>query len=388
MPPKFDFPSRDTALWLPMSLDPANPFSLWSANALTLVGRLREGRDIGTARQETRTLIPTFRDLFPFYLKMPDGYGADAAVHPLHEEVVGDVRTELLILLTAIGAVLLILCVNVANLLLARGISRDRELVTRAALGAGRGRLIRQLLAEKYRRRSAVGRDRNDRVAGMPAHASGIPLPAELPRIEEIQLDTRVLLFALGVSIATGLAFGLLPAIRTTREGHGLLARGTGGALVEGREGRLTSGLAALQFSLAVVLVVSAALLLQSLWNLTAVDPGFQIEGLVSARIAPSGSPDELNDDLLTRLEDVPGVVSTAVATSVPFGNDAMRVGFGIEGGPEAGNVPTVADVAVGISAGYLKTMGIPLLEGRRFTETDGPGSAPVALVTRSLART
>jgi hypothetical protein len=231
MPPTFDFPSRETALWLPANLDPADPRNLWGANAWTIIGRVREGRDLRQARQDTRALIPTFGDLFPWYLEMPEGYGADAAVRPLHEEIVGDVRAELLILLAAIGAVLLILCVNVANLLLARGISRDRELVTRAALGAGRGRLIRQMLSENVAvalLSGAVGT-----IASLACLRVLVAfLPGDLPRIEEIQIDGRVLLFALSVSIATGLAFGLLPAIRTTREGHGLLTRGTGGTRV------------------------------------------------------------------------------------------------------------------------------------------------------------
>lgn len=385
MPPGFTFPSRETALWLPMSIEPSNNFNMWGANAWSIVGHLRPEASLTAARREIHALIPAIGQLFPPYLSLPENYIAAIPVSPLSEQIVGGVRPELMILLAAIGTVFLILCVNVANLLLARGVGRYRELRTRATLGARRGRLIRQLLVENITASVVAG------IAGALLAFALVRilvafLPADLPRVDEVRVDSRVLLFALGLSITAGLVFGLLPAFRAARS-NATTMRVTGSLGASLGESRISGLLVSLEFALALALVVSASLLVQSLWNLSHVDPGFRPDRLVSARIAPPSSPDVLNEDLLARLSSTSGVVSTAIGTSVPFGNDAFTLGFGIEGHDGSDSNPTIADGAVAITPGYLTTVGIPLVEGRAFDDSDRADTMPVALVSQSLAR-
>jgi putative ABC transport system permease protein len=387
MPPGFHFPIRNTALWFPHNIDPAN---LWAGNVATLIARLRDGRTVEQARSELRTMMPTFRQLIPWGRYM-DAYGRDADVTPLAESIVGGARRVLLVLLAAIGVVLLVLCVNVANLLLARGVAREREMVTRAALGARRARLARQVFAESLTVSIVSG------VLGVTLSVLSLRLivrwlPSDLPRIEQIGLDTRVVLFALAVSAACGLAFGLLPAVRATRAGRGLLARGAGGVVVEPHDRHVSSALAALQFALAVVLATSAVLLLQTLWNLTSVDPGFRPERLVTARVAPPGfaerSPTERDlfaRQLVDDLRAAPSAESVALATGLPFDQGLFNTVFQMEG--RSTTEMTAGATYLGVSPAYFETMGTPVVEGRPFAASDGPASPRVALISRQVAR-
>src|SRR6185503_13813580 len=288
MPRGFSFPSADVELWFPHNIDPAN---LWPGNVARQIARLRPGYTIEDARQELRALMPTFRDLIPWGASLRN-YGAQADVRSLTDVIVGEARPGLLVLLAAIGAMLLVVCVNVANLLLARGAARERELATRAALGAGRRRLVLQLLVENVTMATIAG------AVGLLLAAASLRvivafLPSDLPRVGEIGIDLRVALFSVGLSLVTGVAFGLLPALRVTRKGHSSLVRSAArGATVAAHEGRLTRALAAAEFALALVLVVAATLLVRSFWNLVTVDPGFSAEQLVAARVAPPGYQD------------------------------------------------------------------------------------------------
>jgi putative ABC transport system permease protein len=216
-------------------------------------------------------------------------------------------------------------------------------------------------------------------------------LPADLPRIEEIALDTRVVLFALAVSAACGLAFGLLPAVRATRAGRGLLARGAGGVVIEPHDRHVSSALAALQFALAVVLATSAVLLLQTLWNLTSVDPGFRPERLVTARVAPPGfgeqtpaERDLFSRQLLDELRAAPAD-SVALATGLPFDQGLFGTVFQIEG--RSATDMTAGATFLGVSSAYFDTMSVPVLEGRAFSAMDGPRSPRVVLVSRQIAK-
>lgn len=387
MPAGFEFPSRETTFWLPMSIEPSDNSTMWGANAWSIIGRLHSGISQDSARAEIHALIPTLSDQLPFYLELPEDAASGVPVRPLHDWIVGDVRGELLILLAAIGAVFLILCVNIANLLLARGLGRFRELSTRAMLGAGRGRLIRQLLVENIAV-SIIAGFAGALVAYALVQSVVAFLPADLPRIDEIGVDFRVLGLALTLAVVAGLVFGLLPALRVTDTGTALSSRATRGIQAGPHEGRISNILVSLEFSLALALVVSAALMVQSLWNLSRVEPGFHADGLISARIAPPSAPDELNSDLLDRLRSAPGVTSVAIGTSIPFGNDGFTLGFGIERRVESNDNPTIADAGVAVTSDYHSTLGIPLIDGRTFANTDRSDSAPVVLVSESLART
>ena len=390
MPADFHFPLRDTALWFPHNLTKGG---LWGGNVAKMIGRLRDGRTLTEARAEVQAIIPSLRDVIPWAKYVPS-YGKDADVEPLAESIVGGARRVLLVLLASIGVVVLVMCVNVATLMLARGVARDREMVTRAALGAGRGRLTRQVLVENLTVALASG------AIGVLAALACLKtfvrfLPADLPRLELIHLDARVVLFAISISTATGVAFGLLPALRASRVGRGLLVRGAGGVLVESRERRITSVLAALEFSLAVVLAVSAVLLLRSLWNLTAVDPGFTVERLVTARVSPPGfaqrdipSHHIFTEQLLDGLTAAPGVRSAAVANAIPFDAGLFGTIFQIEGRSDAHDrgQSSVNATYLGVSAGYFDTMNMPVIAGRAFTALDGISSPRVAMISRRLA--
>jgi putative ABC transport system permease protein len=392
MPPDFHFPLRDTALWFPHNMTTTD--DLWGGNIAKMIGRVNEGHTLGEARAELQTIILSLRKVIPWVQYAPS-YGKDANVEPLAESIVGGARRVLLVLLAAIGVVVLVLCVNVANLMLARGVARDREMVTRAALGAGRGRLTRQVLVENLTVASTSG------AIGVLTALVSLKtlvrfLPADLPRIELIQLDARVVLFALSISTATGVAFGLLPALRASRAGRGLLMRGAGGVVVESRERRITSVLAALEFSLAVVLAVSAVLLIRSLWNLTAVDPGFTVDRLVAARVSPPGftqrdipSRHLFAQQLLDSLGATPGVRSAAVANAIPFDAGLFGTLFQFEGraDPSGKGLLSAAANYLGVSADYFRTMDIPVIAGRPFTVQDGVGSPRVVIISRRIAK-
>ncbi len=387
MPPTFNFPAAATAFWFPHNLDPGG---YWGGNVATMIGRLRDGYEIDEAQAELRTLSAGFRELLPWaqFLPADNVYGADFEVRSLSDDIVGQARPVLLLLLAAIGTVLLVVCVNVANLLLARGAARERELATRAALGAARGRLVRQLLVENVTLAIVAG------AVGALASFATLQLvlallPPDLPRLTEIRIDLRVLAFALGASLATGIVFGLLPALRATRAGAALAARGTGAASIGAGESRLTRGLAAVELAFAVVLVVAATLLIRSLLNLTAVDPGFRTEQLVAARVSPPGFVDQnpgsrrqFIGELLERLDGAPGVESAAVASAIPFDVGLFGAGLEVEGGSDA-FTPTY----LGVSDSYIQTMGTALLEGRSLTAADRSGSQRVVVVSRSFAR-
>jgi predicted lysophospholipase L1 biosynthesis ABC-type transport system permease subunit len=255
--------------------------------------------------------------------------------------IVGEARPGLLVLLAGIGAMLLVVCVNVANLLLARGAARERELATRAALGAERRRLVRQLLVENVTVAVAAGIVGTLLASGL-VRAIVAFLPPDLPRVGEIGIDLRVAMFSAGLSLVTGVAFGLLPALRVTRRGHSSLVRSVArGTFVDTHEGRLTRALAAAEFALALVLVVAATLLARSFWNLMQVDPGFRTEQLVAASVAPPGfreaAPEQRHQfaaRLLERLEGAGGIEGAAVASSMPFDVGLFGAGFDVENPP------------------------------------------------------
>ena len=389
MPAGFNFPARNIALWFPHRIDPAN---LWAGNVAAMIGRLRPGHTVGQARAELRTLMPTYLEFIPWRRYLRD-YGSEADVQPFTESVVGGARRVLLVLLAAIGVVLLVLCVNVANLLLARGVARHREMATRAALGADRWRLARQVIVESLTVSTVSG------VAGVILAALSTRvvvglLPEDLPRIEEIGLDLRVVTCALVMSVAVGLAFGLLPALRATSAGRGLLARSSDPLVVDARERYVSGLLVALQFSMAVVLGSAAVLLLQSLGNLTAVNPGFRSERLVTARVAPPGFAQRdqtarflLAGQLLDELLATPAVESAALASALPFDQGLFGTVFRIEGRSAAGQPSAAGATYLGVTEGYFRTMGTPIIAGRDFNHEDGLTSPRVVMISERTAR-
>ena len=351
-----------------------------------VVARLRPGVTLAQARAE---LALIGRHLAEQYPKSNEGHGIVA--QPLQQELVGDVRSTLWLLLGAVSLVLLIACVNVASLLLARAVSRERELAMRVALGAGRGRLVRQCLTESAVLALTGG------ILGVVLAAVGIrPFlmfwPGSLPRAEEVQFDWHVLLFTVAAALLSGLFFGLAPALRAPV--HNLeLALRAGGRTVAGSPRRLHSGFVASEIALAVVLLVAAGMLGRTLLRLSYVDPGINVRNVLVTQVALSA--DAFTDpartraawqDMLDRVRTVPGVESVAVADIVPLEGDDEQVGYWTgPAAPPANQMPL--SLVNLITPGYLQVMGIPLRRGRFLNEQDRNGNQPVVVIDEVMAQ-
>ena len=391
MPSDFCFPSAESDLWVPLHLDPGNRDEYWHNDFMPVVGRLRPGANLVEARVDLRALRSYVLTIFPW--RMPDNWNAATTVIPLRQETVGEVRTKLLALLGVVGLILLIACANVANLLLARSTTRQKEIAVRAALGAGRWRIIRQLLTESVVAALAGGS------LGLVFAAGGLSLlkailPVGTPRLAEVALDGRVMGFTAALAVLTGLIFGSAPAVYASRAGlseslkTGWL-RSTGGV-----SGRLCSGIVAAEVALAVVVITGAGLLIRSFWRLIHVDPGFRTEQIVTARLTPNGSFCEepgrcvsFYNNLLTQAGGLPGVTDAAAINILPLSGSVSGSPTCIEDHPVAPGQPAPIAWQSAITPRYLHVMGIQLLKGRVFTEADGSEAPPVALVSASTAR-
>ena len=378
MPPGFAFPGK-TQAWTPMRIapDPGNTL------LRPVIGRLNPGVTPAQARAEFRTIAP--------HLSTDDGESLLSGILPLDELVVGDIRRPLEIFAGAILFVLLIACANVANLLLARGSVRTREIALRTALGAGRARVVRQLLTESIGLAVAGG-------AGgvllarwiVPALLALAP-EGRIPRLESIAIDWRVLAFALVISIVTGIAFGLAPAIRVTRT-TARESLSPSGRTFGPRHDRTRAVLVVVEIALALVLLAGAGLLLRSVLRLMSVDPGFRTDNVMAMSLdldgTPHSTPERMRDfhtRLLDRLSSIPGVVSAGAVNWRPIGDALIRGDFHIEGRPDPQDLTVVDKPAV--SPRYFTTMGVRLLRGREFTERDDAAAPGVAIVSRAVAR-
>jgi putative ABC transport system permease protein len=396
MPPGFRFPSSTVDFWVPVSLDPspANIGRYWGTGHLNVIARLRPGVSATRAQQEAVVLVDRARASFPW--RMPDEWGKGVTVVPLEQKVVGDVGALLLVLFGSVGVVLLIACVNVANLLLSRAATREREIAIRASLGAGRGRIVRQLLTESVLL-AMVGGAIGLVVAALAVRALLVLLPPGMPRVAEVAVDARVLAFTMVTALATGIAFGLAPALRASRPTLSAIlgaTRSAGGTLVRRR---LSEALVVAQIALGVVLVAGAGLLLKSFWRLHQVELGFRAGDVVAADIPiPSFASDTtvraraFFDAVLEQVRAIPGVKSASIASVLPFGGvGSMQSSFAtdIEASPlpPGGSAPMLVRTVV--SAGYFATMGIPLVRGRAFTAADRDDGPAVALVDELTAR-
>jgi predicted permease len=356
-----------------------------AARFIHVVARLRPGVALAEAGAEL-TLIA--RNLATQYPTSNAGFGLLA--RPLQQELVGDIRSTLWLLLAAVGLVLLIACVNVASLLLARAMSREREFAMRVALGAGRSRLARQCLTE-----SAVLGLCGGGLGVLLAAVSIRPFvafwPGSLPRAAEIGLDWRVCLFTLGVSLVSGVLFGLAPAVRVPALSLEQALR-AGSRSIPASSRRLYSAFVVSEIALAVVLLVSAGMLGRTLLTLSALNPGVDVHNVLTSRFALSpgalGNPAQIRaawQDVLDRAGRVPGVESVSLADIIP-----MRVGENTltYSASPAGPPPNQAPLALAstVTPDYLKVMGIPLRAGRFFTEHDRSDSERVVVIDDNLA--
>ncbi|HXX24819.1 MAG TPA: ABC transporter permease [Terriglobia bacterium] len=389
MPASFTFPSAATQVWIPIELSPE---TLWGNFIYTMVGRLRPGATTSEARAEFKTLVPRVVKLMPWH--MPPDWGSGADVLPLQDYTVGDVKTKLMILWAAVGLVLLMACVNVANLLLSRATGRRREMSLRAALGAGRWRVTQQLLTESVLLAVLGGG------LGLALALEGVALlkaflPQDTPRLAATSINWHVLGFTVLVSISAGIVFGLAPALSSSRMDLEQEIRSASVRTGAGRgHRRLSSMLVVAEVALEVVVVLGALLLVRSLWVLTQREPGFQPTRLLTAHVNQISSHCKASDncvrfydELFERVSALPGVRAAGVATGIP-GSGVWPTALSVEGYPLSidGTKPLEA-WGISISPDYLRAQGVPLLRGRDFTEADRAGSQGVVLTSALAAR-
>jgi putative ABC transport system permease protein len=392
MPPAFEFPSAQIKIWIPLHLDPSDEVNYWDAGYMPMIGRLRPGVTMGQARTELRELIRyTIQSQFPW--PMAETWNSDATVLPLQSDMVGDVRTKVLVLFSAVGMVLLIACANVATLLLCLAATRRKEIALRSALGANRSRIIRQLLTESVVLALAGGG------LGVALALEGLEflksfLPADMPRVAEAGIDARVLVFVTAISILTGLAFGLAPALSISKVNLTEALKAGERRSSHSIAANLRSGLIAGEVALAVVLAVGAGLLIKSLWKLTRVDPGFLSANTLSVRISPDESSCRQRsqciafyDELLRRAQSIEGVSEVAAVNAAPLSDQLPFVIVELEGHPLKPNVDLAPTLWAGaVTPDYFHLLGIRVIAGRSFTDGDAEHSAPVVMVSASTA--
>ena len=392
MPVDFAFPDRGVQLWTPFETPPPGSGAFWGSGGYRMVARLRGAVSPARAQQEVRTLYTRIGRENPVWNPGPN-YRTDATVAALQQNLTGSPRTMLWLLLGVVAIVLLIACANVANLLLVRATSRGREIAIRMALGGGRGRLLRQFLTESIVL-AAMGGVAGVAFAWWGVHGIRSLLPEDLARSAPLYVDGRVLVFTALLVVATGLLFGLLPALRTSHAAGAALRDGVR-ASRGGSNRRLAGVLVSAEIGAAAMLVVAALLLIRSVVALHRADPGFRTTSIVTAQVHPPtkqyqqpGAMAAFTDEVLRRLRALPGVDGVAAVDHVPLDDKIYGIALRIEGQFEdmRGSLP-MSDHYQVISPGYLTTMEIALVAGREFSVTDRPGGQDVAIVNESFAR-
>jgi len=356
------------------------------AHLLRAYARLRSGVTMAEAQNELRVIDQRLAQANP-----EENKNRQSVLLSLHERMVGNIRPALLVLFGAVGLVLLIACANFANLLLARMAARTQELTVRAALGAGRGRLIRQVLVESVVLALMGG------VAGLLLGSWGMDAllslrPDDLPRVENVHLDGTVLFFTIALALVTGVVFGILPAWQATRvEIRGVLS--SAGRSVTTARSRFRNGLVVAELGLALVLLIGAGLLGKAFWRLTSVAPGFNPENVLTMRVElpearyKTVKPQtQFREQVLDNMNALPGV-QAAIVSEMPLGGNALNHNFIIEGRPPIvkGEEPELYSRAV--MGDYFNVLGIPLLQGRALTRDDRAETPAVGVINESMAR-
>jgi putative ABC transport system permease protein len=386
MPAGFYFPTRNVEYWRPIALNPAN--APRGAHYIAVIARLKPDVSVVQSGADMRTIAQQLAAQYP------DASGGESAeVVEMQELIVGPVRPMLMTLLAAVALVILIACANVANLLLVRASVREKELAIRAALGAGRRRLVVQMICESI-------------VLALAGGACGVVLAylaiapiqtlgaGSVPRVAEITIDRAVIAFALAATIATGLLFGLAPAWQAARGNVGAALKDTGRSTVSARSHRLRAALLVGEVALSLVLLVGAALLLRSFSRLTNVDPGFEADRVLSFAVAlPATTYPRAQhvtaffDRLLERLRTLPGVEAAGMVQQIPIRGDYVLSVMIDRRPPVRPSEAPSANYRV-VSPGYFKALGIPVRRGRDFTARDDTATAPkVALVDEAFVQ-
>jgi putative ABC transport system permease protein len=387
MPAEFRFVTSPE-MWTPLALDPAK--AARDFHYLIPVARLKAGVSLEQARAQMEGIARNIERAYP-----KSNQGWSVTIEPMQEALVAPIRQGVLVLFAAVGFVLLIGCVNVANLLLAKGAARQREIAVRASLGAGRGRLIRQLLTESV-------------VLAVIGGGLGLLLTIWLLRLlsavlpffalmatAPLSVDVRVLLFALALSLATGLLFGLVPAYRASKPDlHETLKEAGRSSTGGSGSHRLRGALVVAEVGLSLVLLISAGLMMRSLISLQQVKPGFRPENVLTMRLIlpqsryPTGERVRMfYRQMLEKVEALPGVRAAGLSGSLPLQGWSFGMPFEIEGHPPMVPAERPAAHFQMVSHGYFRTLGISLLKGREFSERDSETSPRVALVNETFVR-
>jgi putative ABC transport system permease protein len=388
-PPQFLLPGSRSELWFPYTPEPKDflPANR-GLHLLQVVARLKPGISRDRAQSELRIIADRMAREYP---DSNAGFSVDLV--PLREQLIGDVRSTLWILTAAVVAVLLIACVNVAHLLLARASAREKEIAVRTALGANPGRLVRQLLTESVLLAVVAG------AVGLLIAYWGTWIlareaPAGLAQTGEATLDWRVLAFTLGVSIVTGLAFGLAPALSSSRSNLNMVLRSGGRGGTAGRtRSRLRDVLMVCEVASSAALLIGAGLLIRSLVRLQEVNPGFQTDHVLTMQISlPPARYSGLKvglfyDQLLRRIAALPGVQASGVCRFLPLSGRDADLNFQIEGRPRVRDVDQPRAYYRTASSGYFGALGIPLLRGRFFDNRDSHQTPKVAIINETAAR-
>ncbi len=395
MPRGFQFPieSEPAELWANFTADTesvsGDPHSAQrGSHYLRAIGKLKPGVTVAQAEAQLVSIAAQLENEYP-----NDNHGVSARVVPLLDQLTDGIGASLWVIFAAVGCVLLIACANVANLLLARATNRRREIAMRTALGAGRGRVIRQLLTESSLL-SLLSGAAGILVAIFGTDALIAITPDEIPRMTEASIDGRVLLFTFLMATITGLVMGLVPALQSTKLDMQSALK-EGGRNASGARATVRSVLVVAEVAIAMVLLVGAGLLLNSFARLMRVNPGFNTQQLLTVRVGlPEGTyaRDEdiasFHDRLLASLEGLPGVSAYSTVTPLPLTNSNMGVGFSVEG--RANNTgrefPYGTRLAV-VGAGYFQVLGTAIQQGREFTTRDGWNAPQVALINETFAK-
>jgi putative ABC transport system permease protein len=393
MPAAFRFPRLTVSeqLWIPLAQDPL--FGSWmdqrDRHWLPVTGRLKPDVSPARAQAELEAITARLAKEFP-----AQNGGWSATMTPLQEDITGNVRPALLVLLGAAGLVLLIACANIANLLLTRATSRAREIAIRSALGAGRMRIIRQLLSETVVL-GLLGGLLGILLAYWGVRGLSSLLPTNMPRANEIHVDAFVLIFALLLSIVASVVFGLAPALFAANTNlQTTLREGSGRSGESATRRRARSLLATAEIAIAMVLLVAAGLVLRSFSKLISVNPGFEVKHMVKAEVSlprfQYSTPQQwanFSTDLLTRIQAHPGMQDSAVGLPLPIAHPNVNVTFDIVGNPLQSQGASQTASYVSASPEYFRVMGIPLVAGRFFNRYDIMSAPRVTLISKAMAR-
>ena len=379
-----------TEIWRPLGYQGEEAPACRTCRHLRVVGRIRTGVAHPQAQAEIDAVFANVRR------EHPSDYSSTGVIpEPLHEQFAGDSRGMMMLLFGAVACVLLVACANVAGLLLSRAVGRRKEVAVRVALGAARGRIVRQLLTESVLL-SALGGALGIAVAYAGVRALILAAPVKLPRLEQTGLDPTALGFALVISLLTGILFGLAPAVAASRVGVHDAMKDGGRTAAGARGSYLREGLVLADVALALVLLAGAGLMVRSVAHLLDVNPGFSTSNILTMELNVFG-PQFAGDDsdqqthatwmqVLERIRALPGVESAGLVSQLPLGEDGDMYGLRFKDKPVANPADSPSADRYSILPGYLETMGIRVIRGRALAETDNAQAAPVMLINEVVA--